>query len=310
VKVELNRLQVVLSSVGPTSLPVGKPVKLSEILVGYVELSQPATTKDLAVLTRAAGSDSTRAYLEDLKANYNAAVQAKRLSVFEILESHADIDLSIAAFLQMLPSMRVRQYSISSSPLWNPANITVTVSVLDAPALSGTASPPFLGVGSNYLASLIPGDRVQMAVRPSAAAFHPPENPATPVVMFCSGSGIAPMRGFIQERAAQKESGREVGPMLLFFGCRTPESDFLYSDSDLAQWIQQGVVDVRPAFSRQPESSEGCKYVQQSVTSPFCFVECSYEFPVVSGKIRLILWRRTAREHRCACLSFFITPVY
>ncbi|KAJ6522368.1 fatty acid hydroxylase [Mycena vulgaris] len=246
-----NEEEVVLSSVGPTSLPVGKPVKLSEVLSGYVELSQPATTKDLGVLGRAATSDATRAYLEDLKANYNDAVQAKRLSVFEILERHTDIELSIGAFLQMLPSMRVRQYSISSSPLWNPTHITITVSVLDAPALSGKTTQPFLGVGSNYLASLIPGDRVQMAVRPSAASFHPPENPTTPVVMFCSGSGLAPMRGFIQERAAQKASGRET--------------DFLYSDTDLAEWTKQGVVDVRPAFSRASDDSEGCKYVQHRV---------------------------------------------
>ncbi|KAF7351739.1 Fatty acid hydroxylase [Mycena sanguinolenta] len=260
-----NEEEVILSSVGPTSLPVGKSVKLVEILTGYIELSQPATTKDLGVLSQAATSDATRAYVEGLKANYNDAVQAKRLSVFEILESRADIKLSLAAFLQMLPSMRVRQYSISSSPLWNPSHITITISVLDAPALSGTSSPPFLGVGSNYLASLIPGDRVQMVVRPSAAAFHLPEIPTTPVVMFCSGSGLAPMRGFIQERAAQKASGRQVGEMLLFFGCRSPTLDFLYSDSDLADWIKQGVVDVRPAFSRSPADSEGCKYVQHRV---------------------------------------------
>lgn len=260
---KLNALQVVLSSVGPTSLPVEKPVKLSEILSGYVELSQPATTKDLSKLSEAARSDATRAYIEDLKTNYNDAVQGKRLSVFEILENHADIALSIGAFLQMLPPMRVRQYSISSSPLWDPTHITVTFSVLDAPALSGKPSQPFLGVGSNYLASLIPGDRVQMTVRPSTSAFHLPENPMTPVVMFCSGSGFAPMRGFIQERAIQKASGREVGEMLLFFGCRFANTDFLYSDSDLAEWTKQGVVDVRPAFSRSPEDSEGCRYVQQ-----------------------------------------------
>ncbi|KAJ6577595.1 fatty acid hydroxylase [Mycena capillaripes] len=260
-----NEEEVILSSVGPTSLPVGKPVKLSEILSGYIELSQPATTRDLGILSQAATSDATRAYLEELKADYNEAVQAKRLSVFEILETHTDIDLTIGAFLQMLPSMRVRQYSISSSPLWNPSHITVTVSVLDAPSLSGKTTQPFLGVGSNYLASLMPGDRVQMAVRPSAVSFHPPENPMTPVVMFCSGSGLAPMRGFIQERAAQKASGREVGGMLLFFGCRSPNTDYLYSDSDLAEWTKQGVVDVRPAFSRSSEDSEGCKYVQHRV---------------------------------------------
>ncbi|KAJ7118363.1 bifunctional P-450/NADPH-P450 reductase [Mycena epipterygia] len=257
--------EVILSSVGPTSLPVGKPVKLWEVLSGYIELSQPATTKDLGILHEAATSDITRSYLEQLKFSYNDAVLAKRLSVFDILETHADISLSIGALLQMLPSMRVRQYSISSSPLWNPSHITITISVLDAPALTGKTAQPFLGVGSNYLAGLMPGDRVRMSIRPSVAAFHPPEDPATPIVMFCNGSGLAPMRGFIQERAAQKASGRAVGKMLLFFGCRSPQTDFLYSDSDLAEWISQGVVGVRPAFSRSSEDSEGCRYVQQSV---------------------------------------------
>ncbi|KAJ7234012.1 cytochrome P450 [Mycena haematopus] len=259
-----NEEEVVLTSVGPTSLPVDKPVKLSEVLAGYVELSQPATTRDLGILAGAATKDSTRAYIEELKTSYPEAVQAKRLSILRILETRGDIDLPLASFLQMLPAMRVRQYSISSSPLWNPAHITITVSVLDsAPSMGDGES--FLGVASNYLATLRPGDRVQMAVRPSAAAFHPPSDPKTPVVMFCAGSGIAPMRGFIQERAVQKASGRDVGKMLLFFGCRSPEKDFLYHNTDLAEWIRLGVVDVRPAFSRSTEDSAGCKYVQDRI---------------------------------------------
>ncbi|KAJ6453817.1 fatty acid hydroxylase [Mycena sanguinolenta] len=228
-----------LSNEEETDLPVGKPVKLSEILTGYIELSQPATTKDFGVLFQAASSDATRAYIEGLKASYNDSVQATRLSVFEILESHPDIQLLLRSFLQMLPSMRIHQYLI---PLWNPSHITITISVINAPALSGTSSSPFLGVGSNSLASLIPGDRVQMVVRPSAASFHLSETPTTLVVMFCSGSGLAPMRGFIQERAAQKASGRE----------------------QLAEWIKQSVVDVRPAFSRSPADSDGCTYHESS----------------------------------------------
>ncbi|KAF7312568.1 Fatty acid hydroxylase [Mycena indigotica] len=260
-----NEEEVVLSATGPTSLPVGKPVKLSEILTGYVELAQPATTRDLQTLIAASESETTRKYLEQLKANYDEAVQARRFSVFAIIESYRDIQISIGAFLQMLPSMRVRQYSISSSPLWNPSHITITLSILDAPAFSGTRDVPFLGVGSNYLASLIPGDRVQMIIRPSATAFHLPEDPFVPIVMFCSGAGLAPFRGFIQERAAQKSAGRAVGKMLLFFGCRSPEWDYLYSDSDLKEWAANGVVDIRPAFSRAPHLSEGCKYVQDRV---------------------------------------------
>ncbi|KAJ7851068.1 fatty acid hydroxylase [Mycena olivaceomarginata] len=249
-----NEEEVILTSVGPTSLPVGKPVKLTDVLSLYVELAQPATTRDLGILTEAATTDSTRVYLEELKASYPEAVQDKRLSVLEILETHPDINLSLGTYLQMLPAMRVRQYSISSSPLWNPSHVTITVSVLESPVSQADGGETFLGVGSNYLANLRPGD----------------------LVMFCAGSGIAPMRGFIQERAVQKASGREVGKMLLFFGCRSPEQDFLYRTTDLAEWIRLGVVDVRPAFSRSADASAGCKYVQDRILKDSADIVAAY----------------------------------
>jgi cytochrome P450/NADPH-cytochrome P450 reductase len=86
--------------------------------------------------------------------------------------------------------------------------------------------------------------------------------------MFCAGSGLAPFRGFVMERSAQKASGRDVGKMLLFFGCRAPDEDYLYMDESgdgavLKKWVEEGVVDLRPAFSRRIEASQGSKYVQE-----------------------------------------------
>ena len=254
--------KIVLSSAGPTSLPVEKPVAISALLSGYVELSQPATTRDLRVLAAIESSPATQASLAALLSSYADAVLAKRLSVLDILEAHHDLALPFGAFLELLPTMRVRQYSISSSPLHDAQRPSLTVSVVAAPALSGRAEP-FLGVASTFLAGLRPGDVVQLAVRASAAAFHPPEDPAVPMVMFAAGSGLSPMRGFLQERAEQKKAGREVATSLLFFGCRDPGEDFLYGDSDLKEWAELGVVDVRPAFSRKSEESLGCKYVQE-----------------------------------------------
>lgn len=141
----------------------------------------------------------------------------------------------------------------------------MTLSVLDAPATSGRAVP-FLGVASNFLHGLTAGDKVQLAVRSSR--FHLPTDARTPVVMICAGSGIAPFRGFVQERATQKAAGREVGKMLLFFGCRAPETDYLYGESELKEWVEAGVVDVRMAFSRKTEASEGCRHVQEWVSNP------------------------------------------
>lgn len=252
-----------MTSDGPTSLPVGKPVTVFEIFRGYVELSQPATSGDLSILIDIAGDQDTKAALQSLKDGYELEVLFKRLSVLDILEKHrSTLKIPLSEFLRMLPSMRVRQYSISSSALWNPEHVTLTISVLKSTSLY-TESKIFLGVASNYMAQLTPGDRLHMSVRPSAAAFHPSDDPTIPMVMFCAGSGLAPMRGFIQERALQKSAGREVGRILLFFGCRFPDADYLYAETDLAEWVKLGVLDVRPAFSRAPTESKGCKYVQE-----------------------------------------------
>lgn len=239
-----------------------KPITISALLLGFVELSQPATTRDLRTLADAENSEASLAVLKGLIASYPDKVATRRLSLLDILEDNPDIKITFEQFLYLLPAMRIRQYSISSSPLANSQHVTLTLSVIVAPAISGR-SAPFLGVASTYLAGLLPGDKVQMAVRASNVAFHPPEDPTIPLVMFCAGSGLAPMRGFLQERALQKKAGRKVAKNLLFFGCRNPKEDYLYSDSDLKEWAELGVVDIRPSFSRASAESGGCKYVQE-----------------------------------------------
>jgi cytochrome P450/NADPH-cytochrome P450 reductase len=92
--------------------------------------------------------------------------------------------------------------------------------------------------------------------------FHPPADPATPLIMVCAGSGIAPFHGFLQERAIQKRAGEATGQALLFFGVSHPELDYLYRD-ELAQWEAEGVVSVRMSFSRAPEGD--VRYVQHRV---------------------------------------------
>jgi len=150
----------------------------------------------------------------------------------------------------MLPPAKARQYSISSSPLWNAARCTLTVAIVDAPALSGQGR--YQGMASSYLANCSAGTRVVVAVRSSNDHFHPPASPETPMVMVCAGTGLAPFRGFVQERAVQAASGQKVGPSLLFFGCDHPDVDYLYRD-EFAAWEAAGVVSVRPAYFKKPD---------------------------------------------------------
>ena len=75
--------------------------------------------------------------------------------------------------------------------------------------------------------------------------------------MIAAGSGIAPMRGFIQERAAiaNARGTDALGPALFYFGCRDFEKDFIYED-ELTAWEKQGVIIIRPAFSRRGRPGE------------------------------------------------------
>ncbi len=153
--------------------------------------------------------------------------------------------------------------SISSSPLADPAKVTLTYSVLEQPALSGQGA--HVGVATNFLAGLVPGERLHVAVRPSKSFHLPSDAENTPIVCVAAGSGMAPFRGFMQERAAMIGAGRKVAPALLFFGCRNPDKDDLYAD-ELARWEELGAVEVRRAYSRVPEKSFGCKYVQHRLS--------------------------------------------
>ncbi|KAG8832855.1 hypothetical protein FRC17_000510 [Serendipita sp. 399] len=255
---------ITINSSGSTTLPTGRPVELRQILSGYVELAQPASKRNIETLIDAAMGE-TKENLKKLAEQYKESIVEPRVSVLDLLYKYPDLEISLGTFITMLPAMRVRQYSISSSPLWNPTHATLTVSVISSPSLSGSGER-FIGVASNFLANLKPGDMVQMMVRPSATAFSLPVDVSTPIVLFCAGTGLAPMRGFIQERALQIASGRkEIGKILLFFGCRDPRKDYLYGDTDLKEWVEIGAVDIRPAFSRASEKSEGCRYVQDRV---------------------------------------------
>jgi len=255
--------QIIIKSTVATTLPTNVPISVSEVLTGYVEISQTATRKNIQDLIKLS-SEATARELEALGANYRDEVFDKHLSVLDILELYRDIEIPLGTFLRFLPAMRIRQYSISSSPLWNPEHVTLTLSVVEATSSSGRPGK-FLGVASNYLANVRPGDRIVVGVRGSLAAFHLPEDAALPVVMFAAGSGIAPMRGFMQERSIQIASGRKVGKMTLFYGCRSPDEDYLYAQDDFNEWLKLGFLEIRPAFSRASEKSGGSKYVQDRV---------------------------------------------
>lgn len=258
---------ITIADAGPTTLPVNVPMHVVDLLKGYVELTQPATLRDVEKLAEKASGAEEKKKLTDMAelAIYEASILQHRISILDLLEQYPTIELPFDQYLAMLPPLTTRHYSISSSSLAQPNSCTLTYSVIDAPTFSGIGER-FHGVTGTYLQGLQKGDDVLVSVRATNKQFRLPRNQIeTPIMMFCAGSGLAPFRGFIQERAYLIEEGKQqLAPALLFVGCRSKDEDALYAD-ELSAWSKIGAVDVRYACSRKPEESEGCKYVQDRV---------------------------------------------
>ncbi|KAI3323944.1 bifunctional P-450:NADPH-P450 reductase [Xylariaceae sp. AK1471] len=255
---------ITIAGAAKTPLPTGTSMPAHSVFSAYVELAQPATKRNILALAETAKDEEAKAALKKYATENYTEILNKRISVLDLLEKFPAIELPLGMFLAMLPPMRVRQYSISSSPLWNSSHVTLTFSVLEAPSKSGTGT--HVGVASSYLDSLEPGDKLHVAVRQSHAAFHLPQNPeSTPVICIAAGTGISPFRGFIQERVEMINAGRKLAPALLLFGCRKPGRDDLYAD-ELAEWEKAGAVTVKRAYSRATDKSNGAKYVQDLIT--------------------------------------------
>ena len=236
-------------------LPVDEVIAAERLLGDYVELQDVATRKQIGTMaehtrcpvTREAFSASTGGDAP-ATAHYKREVLVPRKSVLDLLEEFPACELSFAAYLEMLSPLAPRYYSISSSPEVDAACCSVTVGVVCAPARSGRGT--FEGVCSNFLARAEPGDTVHGFVRATTAdGFGLPAEATKPVIMIGPGTGLAPFRGFVQQRAAQQARGITIGPAMLFFGCRHPEQDFIYAD-ELKAWADAGLIDLHTAFSR------------------------------------------------------------
>ncbi|MEE2690044.1 MAG: cytochrome P450 [Pseudomonadota bacterium] len=234
--------------------PANSAVSIRRIAEAYGELQTVASRKDVATIARHTRCPVTRAKLDALAAPARGAsdlsrseVFLKRKSALDLLEEFPAAELPFNVFLEMIPWMAPRYYSISSSPKADPRRCSITVGVVEGPARSGHGQ--YKGVCSTHLASLREGDAIQAVIKKTKAGFRLPDDPARPIVMIGPGTGLAPFRAFLLERAAMRAEGTRLGPALLFFGCRHPDQDYLYRE-ELEAAASEGLAEVYAAFSR------------------------------------------------------------
>lgn len=166
--------------------------------------------------------------------------------VVDVVRAHAPDGLDAAAFARLLSPLAPRLYSIASSQLATPDEAHLTVSIVRYESFGHARQ----GVVSGSLADLGSQDAVLPVYLHRNPAFRLPADPQTPIVMIGPGTGVAPFRAFLAERAQTGASGRNW----LFFGDRSFEHDFLYQ----AEWLElrrRGVLSrMDAAFSRDQDA--------------------------------------------------------
>ncbi|WP_431899425.1 bifunctional cytochrome P450/NADPH--P450 reductase [Nonomuraea sp. bgisy101] len=253
------RDQVVrLRAHGPTHLPVDTPVTAGLLLTEFAELQEVATRADLDALAAHTGCPWTTGQLAELSATYADEVLAKRLSVLTLLERFPAVELPLAVFLELAGPIRPRYYSISSSPLAEPGRVRITVGLVEGPAWSGSGA--YRGMCSAYLAGLAEGEVFYGYIRVPAPPFRLPEDPSTPVILVGPGTGFAPLRGFLEQRALTGAAGRAE----VFTGCRHPDHDLLYRQ-EVEAWAAAEGVRLHTAFSAVP--GHPYRFVQDAVAA-------------------------------------------
>ena len=228
--------------------------------------------------------------------DYTKFVREPYLSLLDLLNTFPSCKPPFERLLELLPRLKARPYSVSSSPLENPNGLHFVFNIVEFPALEGVrgqrqgvctgwlaSTTKSLGevlIGSNKefdvdLSQLLVKDRPKVPVfQRKNLHFKLPSAPNTPIIMIGPGTGVAPFIGFLQHRELILKASNDQEPLgesWLFFGCRHKEKDYLYR-KELECYLSTGVLShLFLSFSRDTvddlSSKPTPKYVQDNLRS-------------------------------------------
>jgi len=224
------------------------PISLREAWSKRVALNGP-TYKFVQLLHDRAGD---AAHKEALAARLAEADPERKKAWLEqrefvdLLEEFPSARPSAQEFVELQRKLMPRLYSISSAPSRYPDEIHLTVAVVRYET-NGRARE---GVCSSYLADRARMNEADLPIFVAESHFGLPADDNVPVIMVGPGTGVAPFRSFVMDRATRGAKG----PNWLFFGDQRKDHDFLYAD-EWAAYLKSGALTrLDTAFSRDQEA--------------------------------------------------------
>ncbi|KAK4539938.1 hypothetical protein LTR36_009980 [Oleoguttula mirabilis] len=187
--------------------------------------------------------------------NQEAAVEFKRRAEVDTV-TYADILLeypsahpSFHDIVRIVNPLKRREYSVASSQKVTPTSISLLIVTVNWVDPKGRDR---FGQATRHLNSLPVGAPVVVSVKPSVMKLPP--KTTSPIIMAGLGTGLAPFRAFVQERAWQREQGMPIGDVFLYMGARHQREEYLYGE-EWEAYQDAGVITLLGrAFSRdQPQ---------------------------------------------------------
>lgn len=243
-------------------VPFPTPTTYDAVIRYHMEICAAVSRQFVGTLAAFAPTEAAKQEMTKLgsdKDYFASKISDQYLNIAQVLESITGPStpwpsVPFSCLIEGINKLQPRYYSISSSSLVQPKSISITAVVesLRVP----NAHHVVKGVTTNYLLALkqkqngesekedpeprglsyaITGPRnkydgIHVPVHVRHSNFKLPSDPSKPIIMVGPGTGVAPFRGFVQERAAMAERGETVGRTVLFYGCRNRDQDWLYRD--------------------------------------------------------------------------------
>ncbi|KAI9255628.1 hypothetical protein BDA99DRAFT_442200 [Phascolomyces articulosus] len=277
--------------------PFPQPTTYRAMFRHYLDICQIPSRDVLQMLVRFAPTPEAGEIIKKLvtdKEEYRRVVIDSVRNLAEVLDYassgsapfHVPGDVLVESFNRLQP----RYYSISSSSSESPYSVSVTAVTLKYRP-DPTPERTVFGVNTNYLWAVhknlhdddeaiqveteysvegpngdyfdAKNNTAKLPVHIRQSNFKLPSDDTKPVIMVGPGTGVAPFRGFVRERVYRKQHGKEIGPTILYFGCRRRDEDFLYKEEwpELFDILGENSKMIN-AFSRETEQKV---YVQDKL---------------------------------------------
>jgi sulfite reductase alpha subunit-like flavoprotein len=234
-----------------------------QICQEYLELFGAPTRGFYLALSKFAQDIVEKEYLAELSlprksAEFEAREALAVTHASTILE-FSSVKITPMNLLDVVPLSKPRLYSIASSRHKHPGEVHLLVVTH---TWENSRKEEKVGLATGYLEKCHPkgdplasiaGGTCVVANLVRSPVLKLPKESAAPVIMAGMGTGMAPFRGFIEERSVMRQKGQTIGPMRLYFGARHKKGEYLYQN-ELEAYAAQGWLTMRCAWSRDQKA--------------------------------------------------------